>query len=156
MKREQGYTLIEMLVALALMLILSAGGLYGWQSWQRQQRLWQTACQVRDYLVMLRNDANWHNRDRFPRHEQSELGWCLNAISPEQAGCGTQNIYVLRPLWPDVEVSDITPALGFYGLRNTAWPGHITLKSGAESWSLVVSNWGRIRLCKGSNLQGCQ
>jgi hypothetical protein len=32
-------------VTLTLMMILSVGGLYGWQRWQQQQRLWQTAVQ---------------------------------------------------------------------------------------------------------------
>lgn len=156
MKREQGYTLIEMLIALSLMVILSAGGLYGWQSWQQQQRLWQTAVQVRDYLVMLRNDANWHRRDRIPQMENSAQGWCLNAIRAGQAGCAVQSVYVLRPQWPEVALSEITPALGFYGLRNTAWPGHLTLKSAAGSWTIIISGWGRIRLCKGSTNKECQ
>ena len=43
MNREQGYTLIETLIALTLVLILGASGLYGWRSWQQEQRLWQTA-----------------------------------------------------------------------------------------------------------------
>lgn len=156
MKRERGYTLIEMLVALSLMSILSAGGLYGWQRWQQQQRLWQTACQVRDYLVMLRNDANWHRRDRLPRPESTPQGWCLNALGAESAGCATQSPFILLPQWPDVVLSDITPALGFYGLRNTAWPGHLTLSNAAGSWTIIVSGWGRIRLCKGSNNKECQ
>lgn len=156
MKREQGYTLIEMMVALSLMCILSAGGLYGWQSWQQQQRLWQTAVQVRDYLIMLRNDANWHRRDRLPHLELTGQGWCLNAVSPELTGCTPQNVYVLNPQWPEVTLSEMTPAVGFYGLRNTAWPGHLTLKSAAGSWTLIISGWGRIRLCKGSSNEACQ
>ena len=51
MNREHGYTLMETLVTLTLMMILSVGGLYGWQRWQQQQRLWQTAVQVRDFLT---------------------------------------------------------------------------------------------------------
>ncbi len=51
MNREHGYTLMETLVTLTLMMILSVGGLYGWQRWQQQQRLWQTAVQVRDFLL---------------------------------------------------------------------------------------------------------
>lgn len=79
MNREHGYTLMETLVTLTLMMILSVGGLYGWQRWQQQQRLWQTAVQVRDFLLFLRDDANAYNRDRVLRVGQDEVGWCLSA-----------------------------------------------------------------------------
>lgn len=75
MNREHGYTLMETLVTLTLMMILSVGGLYGWQRWQQQQRLWQTAVQVRDFLLFLRDDANAYNRDRVLRVGQDEVGW---------------------------------------------------------------------------------
>ena len=54
MKKQQGYTLLETLIAMLIVAALGASGLYGWQRWQQQQRLWQTACQVRDYLL------GWH------------------------------------------------------------------------------------------------
>lgn len=156
MKREQGYTLIEMMIAITLVAILSAGGLYGWQRWQQQQRLWQTAAQVRDYLVMLRNDANWHNRDRLPRREGEGSRWCLNAAEDATENCRLSAPWVLHPQWPEVSLNEITPSLGFYGLRNTAWPGHITLNNGTDSWTIVISNWGRIRLCRGVSNKECQ
>lgn len=43
MKTQRGYTLIETLVAMLILVMLSASGLYGWQYWQQSQRLWQTA-----------------------------------------------------------------------------------------------------------------
>ena len=58
MSRERGYTLIETLVAMTLVLILSISGLNGWQRWQQSQRLWQTASALKDYMIYLRNDAN--------------------------------------------------------------------------------------------------
>lgn len=150
MNRQRGYTLIT----LTLVLILSAGGLYGWQSWQQQQRLWQTASQVRDYLVLLRDDANWHNRNRLVSVGQSGGGWCLSA-EDALAECATATPFTLRPRWPEVALSHITPGLGFYGLRNSAWAGHIRLQSAEGSWNIIVSGWGRIRLCRNEENASC-
>ncbi|WP_434583252.1 prepilin peptidase-dependent protein [Klebsiella sp. R390] len=154
MNRQRGYTLIETLITLALMLILSAGALYGWQSWQQQQRLWQTANQVRDYLVLLRDDANWHNRNRLLSVVQHADGWCLSALEAP-ANCAPATPFTLLPRWPEVSLSHITPGLGFYGLRNSAWAGHIRLQSAGGSWNIIVSNWGRIRLCRNEETSSC-
>ncbi len=45
--------------------------------------------------------------------------------------------FVFTPDWRDVVLADITPSLAFFGLRNTAWAGHIVLKTLPESgvWS---------------------
>ena len=67
MKKQHGYTLLETLIAMLIVAALGASGLYGWQRWQQQQRLWQTACQVRDYLLQLREDANWRVLRRISR-----------------------------------------------------------------------------------------
>ncbi len=133
MNREHGYTLMETLVTLTLMMILSVGGLYGWQRWQQQQRLWQTAVQVRDFLLFLRDDANAYNRDRVLRVGQDEVGWCLSAEG-EGPDCASGTSFTLRP----------------------RWPGNLRLQSAAGSWSIVISHWGRIRLCRSDSAGGCQ
>ncbi len=121
MNRQRGYTLIETLITLTLVLILSAGGLYGWQSWQQQQRLWQTASQVRDYLVLLRDDANWHNRNRLVSVGQSGGVWCLSA-EDTLAECAAVTPFTLLPRWPEVALSHITPGLGFTGCVTALGP----------------------------------
>lgn len=156
MKKMQGYTLIETLVAVSLVAILSGSGLYGWQQWQQRQQLWQTASQLRDYLLFLRNDANWHNRDRFitARHEATR--WCLVAENRDGDGCPAGNPWVFLPPWPDVALVTITPSIGFFGLRNTAWAGNITVQNEAGQWAVILSSFGRIRLCEVTGGQQCQ
>ena len=111
MKKENGFTLIETLVAVSLVVILSASGLYGWDSWQRHQRLWQTASQVRDYLLFLRNHANRHNRDHQITRQRVGDRDCL--VSSAVQGCEKDSPFVLLPLWPEVAIGEVTPSLGF-------------------------------------------
>jgi len=148
MNREKGYTLIETLLTMMLVLTLSASGLYGWQRWQQAQRLWQTASALRDYMMYLRSDANWHNADRRLRLNRTAERWCMVADDAVLTGCPANNPAVFRPRWAEVEISKMTPNLAFYGLRNTAWTGSIMLSSAAGRWSVVVSGWGRVRLCE--------
>ncbi|MBC9220048.1 hypothetical protein IBK40_28705 [Escherichia coli] len=35
-------------------------------------------------------------------------------------------------------MSDLTPSLAFFGLRNTAWAGHIRFKNSTGEWWLAV------------------
>lgn len=153
MKKQRGFTLIETLVAIALVVILSATGLSGWQSWQHQQRLWQTAHQVRDYLVQLRNDANGYNRDHLIIAKQDGESWCL--LTSKMADCQVRDRRVLNLRWPEVALAELTPSLGFYGLRDTAWPGRIRVKSSAGEWLVIVSNTGRIRMCNSTGKGTC-
>ncbi len=145
MNREHGYTLMETLVTLTLMMILSVGGLYGWQRWQQQQRLWQTAVQVRDFLLFLRDDANAYNRDRVLR-----VGRGRSGLVPERGGegpdCASGTSFTLRPRWPGITLAGVTHGLGFYGLRSVRTGGesaaaergrqleHCDLTLGADSF----------------------
>ncbi|HBU8850262.1 MULTISPECIES: prepilin peptidase-dependent protein [Citrobacter] len=156
MKKQQGYTLIEMLVAMLIIVSLSATGLYGWQRWQQQQRLWQTTCELRDYLLQLREDANWHNRDHTIAVIREEERECLVSSLAQQTTCLPRSALVFTPRWHDIAIAEITPSLAFFGLRNTAWAGHIRLKNPAGEWRLVVSPWGRIRLCERDNTEACR
>lgn len=121
MKKQRGYTLIETLVAMLILVMLSASGLYGWQYWQQSQRLWQTASQARDYLLYLREDANWHNRDHSISVIREGASWCLVSAAAGANTCHGSSPLVFVPRWPEVEMSDLTPSLAFFGLRNTAW-----------------------------------
>jgi len=155
MKKQQGYTLIETLVAVMLVITLSAAGVHGWQGFQAHQRLWQTAWQVRDYLELLRDDANGHNRDHVISVTREGNGWCLISSVNNDAGCSARNPFAMKPLAADVALVNITPTLKFYGLRNTAWAGHILVRNTAGAWQIIVSKWGRIRMCQQTSEASC-
>ncbi|MBN0466898.1 hypothetical protein JTM46_36865, partial [Pseudomonas aeruginosa] len=86
---------------------------------------------------------------------QDEVGWCLSADG-EGPDCASGTSFTLRPRWPGITLAGVTPGLGFYGLRSTAWAGNLRLQSAAGSWSIVISHWGRIRLCRSDSAGGCQ
>lgn len=154
MKNEKGFTLIETLVAISLVVILSTSGIYSWNRWQQQQRLWQTASQVRDYLVFLRNDANRHNRDHKISFVENGAGGCL--ASTGAVDCHAGGAFVLKSQWREVTFSDVTPSLGFFGLRDTAWAGRVRVHSPAGEWLVMVSNAGRIRMCNTAGGNACR
>ncbi|ALB63891.1 Prepilin peptidase dependent protein A precursor [Cronobacter condimenti 1330] len=154
-RKQQGYTLIEVMVVLVIVISMSAAGVYGWQRWQYQQHLLQTAQQARDFLEQLREEANWWNLDNKLSIQRSPQGWCLIAQMNGEQPCrkGARNQF--SPPWPEVEIDEMTPGLAFFGLRNTAWPGHIILRNSTGEWRLIVSVWGRIRLCQPGEGTSC-
>jgi len=155
-RKQQGFSLVEMMVATIVVLILSAGGLSAWQHWQAQQRLDQTARQIRTWLTLLRNDANWHNRDHQVRLQRNGETWCL--VSKEATGdpCLKGTTYQFMPEWSDIRLVELTEGLAFYGLRHSAWPGHIRICNRAGEQLVVSSVWGRIRIVDTSGEAVCQ
>ncbi|QCT18223.1 prepilin-type N-terminal cleavage/methylation domain-containing protein [Jejubacter calystegiae] len=144
-RKSMGFTLPELLVVIALTLVLSGMATYSGYSWQQRQRLWHSAQLLRAWLQLVRDDAGAFNRERKLQVLRNGERWCL--VSEPTLHCGGGRFSFSVP-WEDVRLTSITGEPGFFGLRNTARPGHLTLENGAGSWQVVVSVWGRIRLCR--------
>jgi len=145
--RTHGFTLMEMMVVMVIVTALAGAGIYSWRDWKQQQQLREAALQVRDFLTRLREDANWHNRDHLLWIGNGERGWCMGSKTEDQATCEPHSQWHIATPFSDVQVTEITPGLGFFGLRNTAWPRHIRLRNDSGEWKIIVSAWGRIRAC---------
>ncbi|TNV20830.1 prepilin peptidase-dependent protein [Buttiauxella sp. B2] len=146
--KQHGFSLIEMLVVMSIVAMLSTGSVQGWQQWQQRQRLWITTQQIRNLLEQLRNDANWHNRDHLLMVNRTGNTWCLASKQLEANLCHSEGRWRLLQPFVDVDITETTPNLGFYGQRNTAWPGHIDLQNGTGKWRVIISAQGRIRVCE--------
>ncbi len=144
-KKRTGFSLPELLVAISLILLLSGTAVYSWYGWQQRQRLWHSAQLLRAWLQLVRDDAGAFNRERRLKVLRDGSRWCL--VSDSRVSCGNGRLSFSVP-WGDVRLTSMTGEPGFFGLRNTAWPGHLTLENGAGRWQVVVSVWGRIRLCR--------
>lgn len=145
---------MEMMVAMTIVIALGGVGIYSWRDWQQQQQLRQSALQARDFLIRLREDANWHNRDHLLWVKKRERGWCLGSHIKSEMRCEAPSRWHITTS-AEVQRVEITPGLGFFGLRNTAWPGHIRLRNDSGEWRIIVSAWGRIRACNMTRDASC-
>lgn len=153
--KQQGMSLIEILVVIMLMSICSLWGLRGWQDYQQALRLEQNAQSLRLYLVGLQTQANVYNRSIIIWAIGGLQGCVGYSVRPET--CATSASlprFVVSE--PHMELVDFTEkVMGFYGIRNGAQAGHITLRNSAGGIRLVLSARGRIRLCsEGKRMSG--
>lgn len=153
--KQRGYSLMELIVVMAIVVGLSGSGLHGWQQWQQHQRLAQSSRLLVTWLQQQRDEANAFNRDRLISIIRDGERWCLSSDMPAQDACRDGGRRVWQPRWPDIELAEMTAGLTFFGLRNTARPGRITLENSRGRRRAVVSVWGRVRLCQVGEA-GCQ
>lgn len=143
-----GFSLIELLTTVTLLAIVAAGGVQGWTTYRQALRLEQETRQVMAYLQRVQAGAYWHNETRQVNLIWEKEHWCLRdgdnvALSCQQAS-GSRFV----PRARDVQlISATSPTMAFYGVRNAAQTGHLVLGNGAGRMRVVISVWGRIRLC---------
>lgn len=145
---ETGFSLPELLVALTLIALLSTGGIQGWIAYQQALRLENQAQSVMLFLQRVQANAYWYNDTRTVSVIQTGEGWCLHEGAETSLSCYAGTGGRLLPSARDVRIAAMAhPTVTFYGLRNTAQAGHLVLENGTGRLRIVISIWGRIRLC---------
>lgn len=139
-------TLVEMMLVMALTAMFTLWGLHSWQHYQKALRLEKSAKQLRIYLTGLQTEANWYNRSVILWGIQGIRGCVGQGDTPVDCASAGNRSFIL----PDngIELADFTAkVMGFYGLRNSAQSGHITLQNEVGKIRVVLSARGRLRLC---------
>lgn len=153
--KERGMTLIEMLMVIILIAMCSLWGLQGWQRYRQSMLLEQNAQGLRLYLTAVQAEANAYNRSMVLWAIEG-FGGCVGHASPptECRSQGNPSRFVVSA--PTLEVLDFTnKVMGFYGIRNAAQAGHITLRNSAGSLRIILSARGRLRICsEGKTMRG--
>jgi prepilin peptidase dependent protein A len=145
--KQQGMSLLEMLVVMGLIAILTGSSLYYAQEMRQAHRLRQSAQALQTFLGRMQAQANSRNEARLLAVTLGPAG-CVTQQSEPPAGCGGNGLHVFRPGGQGVSIVGFSGnGMGFYGLRNTAQPGHLTLGNAAGRIRVVLSGHGRLRLC---------
>lgn len=143
--------MLELLVVLTIVALMAGGGLHGWIQYQQAIRLEQSAQQLLDFLSRVQANAYWHNETRTVKLiPQGEL-WCMVTGQNEKQAeetCRENHPWQFVRRTQDVVLAKFTSnVFTFFGLRNAAQAGHISLSNSAGQLRLIISVRGRIRLC---------
>lgn len=156
-RSARGFTLLELLVAMTIVTLLAGGGLHAWRDYRQALRLEQGAQQLLDFFNRAQAMAYWRNETLTVRLIQQGEYWCMESEAASgraasgcfdrQACCDDDARQFTRQA-KDLALADATGGVfAFYGRRNAAQSGHITLSNPAGKVRLVISVRGRLRLC---------
>lgn len=148
--------MLELLVVLTIVALMAGGGLHGWMQYQQAIRLEQSAQQLLDFLSRVQANAYWHNETRTVKLiPQGDL-WCMVAGQNEKQAeetCRENHPGQFVRRTQDVVLAKFTSnVFTFFGLRNAAQAGHISLSNSAGQLRLIISVRGRMRLCSESQV----
>jgi len=147
---RKGFTLIELIVVMTIASLLTVGAVEGWRQWQQTQRLNASARQIQHFLLRLRGEANWHNRQALLWKTGGAV-WCLGGTPTDPPCRGRQRRTLIAP-WPEIKLVSLTEGMGFYGRRNVAKPGRIVIAGEAGQRHIILSSRARVRICQESCL----
>ncbi|WP_267463877.1 prepilin peptidase-dependent protein [Rouxiella silvae] len=144
--REQGMTLIEIMLVLALIAMLGLWSLQGWREHQQRMQLEQQVQRLRIYLTGMQSMAYRSNQTRLLWVIDGKGGCVGSGVKPDQ--CQPHEARIFQLTAPDISVKAYSEkTMGFYGLRNMAQSGHISLYNSAGTIRVILSSRGRLRLC---------
>ncbi len=163
----RGFTLVELLIALAILVILITGALPAMSEVIERQRLYNAAETLAADLRLIRNEALARGQDNLNVSFTPGQDWCYgvaesacdcHALIDEQDSCTLPRNATLHRFTRHASAfSHITlteasflhgTRVGFDGTRGLSQPGTVTLQNrSGNQLDIKVSLMGRVRIC---------
>ncbi|KLU14432.1 peptidase [Xenorhabdus sp. GDc328] len=144
---SNGFTLLELMIAMLIISISLSWGLYHWGKYQSRLRLQSAVHNVLSFMERQQALANYLNQDRTLWLVTGQP-WCLISSVTKIVACDEGDGERVDSPHEDVFLSfSTTDRIDFYGIRNTAMPASFMLANSAGDMSIIVSGRGRIRTC---------
>lgn len=167
-RKQRGFTLIELMVTVAILAILAVVGIPSFLSAIEKNRLKNAVEEVYGLLVEARSEAVVRSRDTLidvdggawcvgyrEQNATGTLGNCdctvTNLADANVCSARTGGTNVLKRVtgadFPGVTISTGSTNTSFDPVRGTAAGRTITLQSGDWEVDVVISSLGRVRTC---------
>lgn len=146
-------TLMEIMLVLILIAASALWSLHSWREHQQSVQLEQQAQRLRLYLTEVQSSAYRHNQTRILWVIDGLDGCVGSYAKPEQCLPAMPGVFQLTA--PDISIKAYSEkTMGFYGLRNMAQAGHISLQNQVGVVRVILSARGRLRLCSEKQSMG--
>jgi prepilin peptidase dependent protein A len=149
-KNCQGFTLIELVIAMAMLAIVSTTGISYWQNIKQRSELKATTLLLARFMHQVYAEANWRNKTMIVWIIKKDQSWCVvtsdDHILPTDCDLA---ILSFTPISFSVQATGLTEEnpIVFYGKRGMAQAGTIQLNNNQGIAKIIVSWRGRIRYC---------
>ncbi len=156
--KHQGFTLLELMIAMIIISISLSWGLSHWGKYQHRLHLQSAVNNVLSFMERQQALANYLNQDRTLWLVAGQ-DWCLVSSVTKMTDCNAgEGERVKSPHEGVFLPFSTTDHIDFYGIRNTAMPASFTLANSAGEISVVISGRGRIRTCSNilNSLPNCE
>ena len=167
--RSAGFTLIELMVALALVALLLTVAIPSYQSLRQEQMVKAATMAVYTDMMLLKSEALKRNRNlQLILFNSGNDNWCYRiSIDGNCNSCsdacssieGRKGVDagefpgILLTATYSESAAQVRP-ISFSPRRGTLPSGNITISSSDTSMRVVTNNLGRVRTCAVSNLVG--
>lgn len=148
-----GFSLLELLVVLVIISLMTSIATRSVGQYRQRQALQHASLKLISFLIRVQAQANWHNQSRLIRIKKIKDYWQITATAEHIAkdinidDKLTKHVMLLDDKWLDqLNYNALSPII-FYGRRNMALAGHISLINKTGEIQIIISARGRIRRC---------